>query len=312
MSFLKEIIARATHAPDPGVQAVVDRQDTVVAETGRLAAQDEDWDDEDWDDEGVAEDGMGADQQSYADPDTDTDTKDLRVGTEVRDVAADDHGPVNIWDMDDQDDYPGGDPGDETPCSAPGLDPPGELSENELARQAVKMLRKRARDSQNPGPSPARVGRAKTRLLGFGTGTALASDVFDETPAIPKPRAQTFPVGWLVVSDGPGRGAFYTLFSGVSQIGRGEDQAVSLNFGDTAISRANHAAIAYDEEQNAFFVGHGGKANIVRLNGHPVLSTEELGPADLIRIGETTLRFMPLCGADFSWGGTETGEDKGV
>ena len=74
-----------------------------------------------------------------------------------------------------------------------------------------------------------------------------------------------------------------------------------LNFGDTSISRDNHAVVAYDDEQRKFFLGHGGKANLVRLNDMPVLATEPLADADLIRIGETTLRFVALCGPEFSW-----------
>jgi pSer/pThr/pTyr-binding forkhead associated (FHA) protein len=75
-----------------------------------------------------------------------------------------------------------------------------------------------------------------------------------------------------------------------------------------AISRENHAAIAYDEEQSAFFIGHGGKANIVRLNGRPVLSTEELSTGDRIRIGETTLQFVAMCGPEFNWNQTANAE----
>jgi pSer/pThr/pTyr-binding forkhead associated (FHA) protein len=101
--------------------------------------------------------------------------------------------------------------------------------------------------------------------------------------------------------EGPGRGASFTLFNGVSAIGRGDDQPVKLDFGDNSISRSNHAVVAYDSEQRKFFLGHGGKANIVRLNGKPVLSTEELRHNDKIRIGETTLRFLALCDADFDW-----------
>jgi pSer/pThr/pTyr-binding forkhead associated (FHA) protein len=84
-------------------------------------------------------------------------------------------------------------------------------------------------------------------------------------------------------------------------IGRGDDQVIRLDFGDNSISRNNHAAVAYDEEQNKFYIGHGGKSNIIRRNARPVLSTEELHHADLIRIGETTLRFVALCGSDFKW-----------
>ena len=95
--------------------------------------------------------------------------------------------------------------------------------------------------------------------------------------------------------------------NGVAQIGRGEGQSVRLDFGDNSISRENHAAIAYDPEQRKFYLGHGGKANLVRLNNRPVLSTEELENGNLIRIGETTIRFVALCGSGFDWSAKEQG-----
>ena len=154
-------------------------------------------------------------------------------------------------------------------------------------------------------------GRVKTRLLGFQTDTET-NDIFAnkaaEAASAPAATPEvTFPAGWIVVIDGPGRGASFTLINGVSQIGRGEDQAVRLDFGDTSISRNNHAAVAYDDEQGKFFLGHGGKSNLVRLNGKPVLSTEDMTDGDEIRIGETTLKFVALCGDDFTWSGK--GED---
>jgi len=163
-----------------------------------------------------------------------------------------------------------------------------------------------------PAPAAGRArrqaGRVKTRLLGFSNEPGRDSDPF-AAPSAAEPASQTmFPVGWMVVVAGPGRGSAFNLFSGVSQIGRGEGQAVRLDFGDTSISRENHAAVAYDPEQQAFFLGHGGKTNLVRLNNSPVLSTEPLTSGALIRIGETTLRFVGLCGADFDWDKTQNGE----
>ncbi|MFV2033619.1 MAG: FHA domain-containing protein [Halocynthiibacter sp.] len=157
-------------------------------------------------------------------------------------------------------------------------------------------------------PAPAagragrRAGRVKTRLLGFEHAHSQTTDPFDAGKEATGNAQSNFPVGWIVVIDGPGRGTSFALCNGVSQIGRGEDQAIKLDFGDSSISRTNHAAIAYDSEQRTFFLGHGGKANLVRLNDKPVLSTEEVSNRDLIRIGETTLRFVGLCGADFDWG----------
>lgn len=147
---------------------------------------------------------------------------------------------------------------------------------------------------------PARpAGRARTRLLGFGGATDPVADPMAGPVATPD--VQQFPTGWIVVTDGPGRGHFFALYNGVSTVGRDDGQTIALRFGDMTISRENHAAIAYDEEAKQFFVGHGGKSNIIRLNGRPVLSTEPLGHGDVLRIGETVLRFVALCGADFDW-----------
>ncbi len=148
-----------------------------------------------------------------------------------------------------------------------------------------------------------RSGRVKTRILGFSSPSTASEDPFEKAASTPAPAetSANFPVGWLVVVDGPGRGTSFTIFDGVTQIGRGEDQTVRLDFGDNSISRENHAAIAYDPEQQTFFIGHGGKANLVRVNNRPVLSTEELQSDDKVRIGETTLRFVAFCGHSFSW-----------
>ncbi len=155
--------------------------------------------------------------------------------------------------------------------------------------------------SSAAGRANRQSGRVKTRILGFSSPNAADADPFAKAGETASAQVSKFPVGWLAVVDGPGRGAAFTIFDGVAQIGRGEDQAIRLDFGDSSISRQNHAAVAYDHEQKRFFLGHGGKTNLVRLNGKPVLSTEELSTDDTVRIGETTLRFIALCGPNFSW-----------
>lgn len=156
-------------------------------------------------------------------------------------------------------------------------------------------------------------GRVKTRMLGFQPEAHAPKDVFEDTAEkVAGTQATHFPAGWIVVVAGPGRGASFTLHNGVSQIGRGEDQVVRLDFGDTSISRNNHAAVAYDDEQGKFFLGHGGKSNLVRLNGRPVLSTEEMANGDQIRIGETTLKFVSLCSEEFTWKSTEGTDSSNV
>lgn len=148
------------------------------------------------------------------------------------------------------------------------------------------------------GRGTSRSGHVKTRMLGFNPESLGVADPFESQGKKPE---SAFPVGWIVVVGGPGLGSSFVLHDGVARVGRGEDQEICLNFGDNAISRENHVSLAFDAEQNAFYVGQSGRGNIVRLNNKPLLSTEQLRSGDQIRIGETTLRFAALCGEDFAW-----------
>lgn len=107
--------------------------------------------------------------------------------------------------------------------------------------------------------------------------------------------------GWLVVIEGPGRGCTREVYFGMNSIGRGSEERIPLDFGDTAISREAHAYLVFDEKQSDFYLQHGGKSNLVRLNGAPVLAPQPLINGDTIEIGGTKLRFVPLCGDDFTW-----------
>ena len=208
--------------------------------------------------------------------------------------------PVNIWDL------------EETP--APSLPPAAELPERstELPPAPSSEL------PSNPATrSPARARRTKTRLIGFERSDGAVVDLFNDAPATPTvapAKSVRFPVGWIVVVEGPGRGECFTLQSGMSQIGRGEDQAIQLDFGDNSISRTNHAAIVYDPEEKEFLLGHGGKSNIVRLNNKPVITNESIKTGDRIKIGETVLRFVALCDKEFNWaeGGSKEDEDVAI
>ena len=157
----------------------------------------------------------------------------------------------------------------------------------------TRLMGDHAQTMQGPGQGsgvlPAtptmRMGQAKTEFVRGG------GDAFETAPV----------AGWVVVVKGPGRGAFRPVFVGMNSVGRDPGQRVSLSFGDESISREEHAFITYDEEQRTFYLQHGGKSNLVRLAGQPVLSPIELKENDLIRIGRTTLRFVACCGPDFSW-----------
>jgi hypothetical protein len=110
-------------------------------------------------------------------------------------------------------------------------------------------------------------------------------------------------VGWLVVVDGPGRGKDLSFAVGMNAIGRGDDNDVVVDFGDDEIVSEAHAYIVYDEEGRSFHATHAGQNSVVRLNNEPLLEAKGIKSGDQLRIGQTTLRLVTLCGADFDWSG---------
>lgn len=123
----------------------------------------------------------------------------------------------------------------------------------------------------------------------------------DANPQNDPDQKMDMPLGWLVIVQGPGRGAAFVLQNAVTWIGRALDQTVTLNFGDDTISRQHHASVTYDDQHGTFCLSFGKTCNLVQLNGQPVLDTQPLTHGDLIRVGETELKFAALCGPEFSW-----------
>lgn len=196
------------------------------------------------------------------------------------------------------------------------FDDPVDLApkvEENLAAPAAEETTAPAADASAPPIDPLRKRRRptnanKTRLMGFDTSDGRVVDLFGEDKTTTETGRFQFPVGMVMVIKGPGLGEAFAIKSGMSQIGRGEDQAIRLDFGDMAISRENHAAIVYDPKEHTFLLGHGGKSNIVRLNGKPVVTTSDLKDGAEIEIGETKLRFVALCSKKFNWDMAETEE----
>ena len=115
-------------------------------------------------------------------------------------------------------------------------------------------------------------------------------------------------VGWLVVVEGPGKGRAMQLGYGSNPLGRGATDRIKLDFGDDQISRNGHAVVTYDPRGRKFYVQHGGGTNLTYLGDQPVLAPAELPALSHIGIGNTVLRFVPLCGAEFDWQDTEGSE----
>ena len=116
------------------------------------------------------------------------------------------------------------------------------------------------------------------------------------------------PVGWLTVVRGPGRGRVATLGVGANSIGRDLGERVPLDYGDQKISRRNHGVITYDPRGRRFYVQPGSGQNLTYVDDEPALAPRELEPLAHVQMGDTLLRFVPLCGAGFSWDDGPDGE----
>lgn len=112
-------------------------------------------------------------------------------------------------------------------------------------------------------------------------------------------------VGWLVVVQGAGQGISLPLGNGANTLGRSSHQRVMLDFGDIQISRDNHAVITYDPKGRRFYLQNGSGVNLTYLQTDtgslPVLSPVVLESGQHIQLGNTTLKFVALCGGGFGW-----------
>ncbi len=154
---------------------------------------------------------------------------------------------------------------------------------------------------------------AKTQILADAAPApddALKTHIFGANrQALPEARAKGMrelpAVGWLVITQGAGRGTDFRLVQGSNRIGRNAELEISLDFGsasDPAVSRETNAAIIYDPQAGEFFVERGESRNPPLLNGRTIRGEPVLHARDLIRVGNTELVFVPLCGAEFRWG----------
>lgn len=171
-----------------------------------------------------------------------------------------------------------------------------------LVNQDTGPVKRGATTERIPGPldtaaEPAPAGKVDRTRLHLGGGKADTG----EAAAGPFDAMDDPVVGWVVIVGGPGKGRALALSAGKNDIGRGADQRISLAFGDDAISEKRHTVITYDPENRRFFLQDGEGRNLTYMAGEPVMSPMELTGGEAFRLGETTLRFVPLCGDEFDW-----------
>ena len=136
--------------------------------------------------------------------------------------------------------------------------------------------------------SPGALG--KTRLEMRPTQVELSSG-FDPRKTVPLSSMRRPPVvGWLVALDGAQKGEDFRLREGKNSLGSAEGSEITLR--DQAIS-SKHASISYRDGK--FMITDLDSTNGTFVNGdtEPVARVE-LKDNDLIRVGETTLKFKCL------------------
>jgi len=107
--------------------------------------------------------------------------------------------------------------------------------------------------------------------------------------------------GWLVILSSLGKGKNYPITFGFNTIGREDTNHVSIENDDKSISREKHASIIYDYTNNIYFLKHENGKFLTYLNDEVVLETKKLVSFDKIKVGNTELLFVALCGDNFQW-----------
>lgn len=107
-------------------------------------------------------------------------------------------------------------------------------------------------------------------------------------------------VGWVVCTEGAMKGIDFKILSGRNMVGRAANNGICIKNDDT-ISRERHTEITYDPNGKQFYISSGAGRGLTYLNDVLVLETKVLNNFDIIKVGNTKLVFVNLCGENFSW-----------
>jgi hypothetical protein len=123
-------------------------------------------------------------------------------------------------------------------------------------------------------------------------------------------KGNTQPVaGWLVCVDGPHFGEDFKIKMGRNFVGRMNTMDIVLSK-DSSVSREKHLIIVYEPKGNMFIVQAGDSKELSYLNEKVILSPQELNPYDTLKIGASTLLFVPFCSENFNWNDVKADEEK--
>jgi hypothetical protein len=107
--------------------------------------------------------------------------------------------------------------------------------------------------------------------------------------------------GWLVATEGPGKGAVLTVGIGNNGVGRGDGARVMIPFNDKEISRGQSFSVVYDPKHRRYYLLPGSGKTLVYFDEQPVLERLDLKSGMSFQVGQTTFRFIGLCDENFDW-----------
>ncbi len=158
------------------------------------------------------------------------------------------------------------------------------------------------RDGQDATVDPAAAGGGGVQADPYKTVLSDGSQFAKDAPADQNADFMEDPVvGWVVVVDGPGKGASLRLGYGMNPVGRADSNRVVLDFGDAKVSRERHCIITFEPKRGLYYIQNDIGQNLTYLDEESVLQPQELKSGQTIQVGDTFLRFVALCGPDFSW-----------
>lgn len=105
--------------------------------------------------------------------------------------------------------------------------------------------------------------------------------------------------GWLVVTEGPGRGSDLRLGEGRSILGL-DGTGAPITLSPDAPLGDRLATVAYDSADGSFTLLPGTAQQLCYLDGKSVLQPAALQGGESIKLGTAVLKFVPFCGA-FRW-----------
>lgn len=107
------------------------------------------------------------------------------------------------------------------------------------------------------------------------------------------------PVGYLICVKGEDYGNGFLIKSGHNNIGR--SQTMDIVIMDPKVSRERQAVLTFDPMNRDFYISPGEASGLCYVNGTILLNPVKICAYDRIRMGDSELMLIPVCGEKFGW-----------